>query len=233
MIKAKTLVCLLAILVLFTSCVANGNDIITSSETTNTTTHYLEYSPEKLSFDSFEDAVSFVRTPDYSGYYESWIPYYSYMIGVFNQTGYVYSVTSSIYELNSKVFLIPAETYNDNGISIYLDVSDDSITTSYEISVFLRRIDGKYDGDMSEYYEKRFGNGEVFETIVSESLGAFVVVNVDGDLLEAYTMLDENYYIRIRSYTDTVELDNYDDRMEGFKALINSITFNEVLLNYN
>lgn len=164
------LICfLISLTLILASCSYNqaSDNKMTTTKKESTTTTSAPIDPttpptQPLSFDSTDDAISFLKTKDYS--YTDYPSVdddedknkYNYMIDIFNNSGYLYEIANEKEQYQiSRIAVLPEANLEDVGILFWVEYND----AAYCIVIYNARSDieiNEEDPSIQEYYKSRF-----------------------------------------------------------------------------
>ena len=197
--KKYLIIIFLLIVSIMCSCNSNGS--------LGTTPESLPVSspPQPIQFNSFDEAVSFIRKNDctaYEKYPEGHLKAYENMLGMFLKDGFVTKVISEDAEPVYGVSLYPEAKREDVGIACWLKWNN----VDYQVLVYNTKAGEAYKIDMenqnyTDYCAKRFGKTGSYKTIENSEHEIFktLYIGLRNNKNCAYSMIDETHYIVVNA----------------------------------
>ncbi|MBE7066610.1 MAG: hypothetical protein E7385_03555 [Ruminococcaceae bacterium] len=174
--------------------------------------------PQPIHFDSLEDTISFIKSPDMSIYYEEYHEAYQYMIEVFREDGYVTIVANTEANRDSAVILYPEAKYEDLGICFWFEYNENM----YQVLVYNTYYTmDKQNDDIFDYYRARGWGQNTQKTIEiftnNEMLPSlFLTIEGEGGAIRAKALLNDLHYVVVRAI-DKVSKTEFVRFIEGLE----------------
>lgn len=210
----------------------------TPNETVNTTANNSSFPPmnspappQPIGFSTIEDAMDFIRSPnysDYKGYKDNWISTYQAMVASFISDGYITNVShSTAKQHNDRVTLYPEAKFEDIGICFWFDYNE----VPYQVIIRNTKDGDDYlldlqTEDILDYNIKRFS---LQEDLVGEYLNTghalmhtMLLGTFNYTSLTASCMIDETHYIVIRAEVDQDAMRSFIEGLQIDKIYFSS-----------
>ncbi len=177
-----------------------------SPETTHDPDHGTDGIPaQPIRFGSADEAIAFLKSPDFSEYPEHQLEAYNYMIEEFKADSCVYQVkqTDKIRYLDGwGLTLYPQVKYEDSGCMNWVSYGEQE----YQVAVYQTRDTEAAEAEgMLEYYNLRFNTSATMKECAVDN-ESVLVQNTSSGYVLLYRKLDEGHYIKIKTKAAETEL---------------------------
>ena len=174
--------------------------------------------PQPIRFDSLEETILFIESPDMSMYYEEYHEAYQHMVDAFREDGYVTIATNTEANRDRAVILYPEVEYEDLGICFWFEHNENR----YQVLVYSTYYTmDKQNEDIFDYYRGRGWGQNTQKTIEiftnNEMLPSmFLTVESKSEVIRAKALLNNMHYIVVRAM-DKVSKTEFVRFIEGLE----------------